>query len=202
MPSCIQKPQWGGKFQRAPVKVSALSMARQTVGAISSREFTVSPTGCRNPLVEQRKLSRSPLLIRLRPSSLKVGMISPGLFFGSPLLITWQQIFACGRRIKQGFAEVSLQLLQPEHNNKTGVSPLSKRRHWKFSDTIWMFNIYITSGTVLVLLVDCDCKDSSNSHWGWWSLSKHSDRFWNRSMTNNRSEVCRQRLHLIKNLIL
>lgn len=145
MASCIQKPQWGGKFPRAPVKGSALSMARQTVGLISSREFTVSPTGCRNPLVEQRKLSRSPLLIRLRPSSLKVGMISPGLFFGSPLLITWQQSFACGRRIKQGFVEVSLQLLQPECNNKTGVSSLSKGRHWKCSDKIRMFNIYIST---------------------------------------------------------
>lgn len=175
-------------------------MARQTVGAISSREFTVSPTGCRNPLTEQRKLSRSPLLIRLRPSSLKFGMISPGLYFGSPLLITWQQSFAYGRRIKQGFVEVSLQLLHPECSDKTGISFLSKRRHWKSSDTFWMFNIYI--GTFLVLLIGCDCKDSSSCHWDWWSPSKHSGRFWNRSTTNNRSEVCRQRLHLIKIRIL
>lgn len=131
-------------------------MARQTVGAISSREFTVSPTGCRNPLTEQRKLSRSPLLIRLRPSSLKFGMISPGLYFGSPLLITWQQSFAYGR-IKQGFVELSLQLLHPECSDKTGISLLSKRRHWKSSDTFWTFNIY--TGTFLVLLIDCDCKD-------------------------------------------
>lgn len=123
-------------------------MARQTVGAISSREFTVSPTGCRNPLTEQRKLSRSPLLIRLRPSSLKFGMISPGLYLGSPLLITWQQSFAYGRRIKQGFVEFSLQLLHPECSDKTGISLLSKRRHWKSSDTFWMFNIYITTRDV------------------------------------------------------
>jgi len=63
-------------------------------------------------------------------------MISPALFFGSPLLITWQESFACRRRIKQGFVEVSLQLLQPECNDKTGISLLSKGRHWKCSDAV------------------------------------------------------------------
>lgn len=141
--SCIQKPQWGGKFQRAPVKGSALSMARQTVGAISSRGFTVSPTGCWNPLVEQRKLSRSPLLIRLRPSSLKVGMISPGLLFWKPLVNNLAQSFACGR-IKQGFCQGFIPNTSAWMQQQN-LSPLSKRRHWKCSDTVWMFNIYTTT---------------------------------------------------------
>lgn len=95
----------GRDVSELPVKGSALSTVTQTVAITSSWEFTVSPT--KSP-GRQRKLSSSPLLRKLRPSSLKVGMIPPGLFFGSSLLITWHQWFRAYGRMKRGFVEVSL----------------------------------------------------------------------------------------------
>lgn len=125
-------------------------------------------------------------------------MISPGLFFGSPLLITWQQSFAYGRRIKEGFVDVSLQLLQSECNNKTRISPMSKGRQWECSDTIWTLNVYLTmrdnSDLAGRLCLKRQFQLSLRLAESFQTL-----RFWNKSMTNYRSEVCR---HIIQYLIL